>query len=71
MLILNIGADRVAKGLGSAARRALTCRRVVVECWVLVDMSVGRLVYSHLSHMFFENVRLISSQQFYQRYSVL
>ena len=45
MSILDIGADRVAKGSGSAARRALTCRRVVVvECWVLVDVCVGGLV---------------------------
>ena len=70
MSILDIGSDRVAKGSGFAARRALTCRRVV-ECWVLVDVCVGRLMYSHLSLFFFENVRLISSQQFYQQYSVL
>ena len=49
MSILDIGADRVAKGSGSAARRVLTCRRVVaVECWVLVDVYVGGLVYSHI-----------------------
>ena len=69
MSILDIGVDRVAKGSGSAARRALTCRRVV-ECWVLVDVCVGRLVYSHLSHLKRKNVGLISSQQFYQQYSV-
>ena len=72
MSILDIGTGRVAKGSGSAARRALTCRRViVVECWVLVDVCVGGLVYSHISHFCFENIRLISSQQFYQQYSVL
>ena len=62
----------VAKGSGSAARRALTCRRVVVvECWVLVDACVGGLVYSHISQFCSENIRLISSQQLYQQYSVL
>ena len=47
MSILDIGVGRVAKRSGSAARRALTCRRVV-ECWVFVDVCVGGLVYSHL-----------------------
>ena len=49
--ILDIGVDRLAKGSRSAARRALTCRRVV-ECWVLVYVCVGRLVYSHISLFF-------------------
>ena len=72
MSVLDIEADRVAKGSGSAARRALTCRRVVVvECWVLVDVCVCGLVYSHISHFCSEKNRLISSQEFYQQYSVL
>ena len=59
MSILDIGADRVAKGSGPAARRALTCKRAVVaECWVLVDVFVGGLVYSHISHFYSENIRL-------------
>ena len=64
MSILDIRADCVAKGSGSAARRALTCRRlVVVECWVLIDVCVGGLVHSHISHFCSENIRLINSQQ--------
>ena len=35
---------------------------------MLVDVCVGGLVYSHISHFCFENIRLISSQQFYQQY---
>ena len=35
---------------------------------MLVDVCVGGLVYSHISHFCFENIRLISNQQFYQQY---